>query len=74
MQIYQNGAFLGEDAGVNPGHAGSPQVISSVTKKIAFSLIDVNEPGQGMGQVKIDDLMIFDSALTLAQITLLKDM
>ncbi len=59
---------------MTPGHTGSPQVISSASKKIAFSQIDVNEPGQDMGEVKIDDLMMFDSALTQAQINTLKDM
>ena len=66
--MYQNGALLGQDGGVAPSHS----VITSVSKKIAFSLIDINEPGDGTGRVKIDDLMMFDSALSFLQITLLK--
>ncbi len=73
MQVYQNGVSIGDDFGVNPGHAGNPQVISSASKKIAFSLADVNEQGEENGEVKIDDLMMFDSALTQTQINLLKD-
>ena len=41
---------------------------------MAFSLSDVNKPGQGMAQVKIDDIIIFDSVLTQTQINLLKEM